>query len=66
MASAPRRSSLVTSLKRLAPDEFENLSYDVLFLSGVQNLHWRTPSADGGQGPRGPTMLLNLRKLPSS
>lgn len=44
-----RRSTLVTRLKQLAPQEFENLACDLLFLSGLQNLRWRTPGADGGR-----------------
>lgn len=47
------KSSLVARLKRLEPQEFENLAYDILFLSGVQNLRWRTPGADGGRDLEG-------------
>jgi Restriction endonuclease len=47
--SVRAKSSLVTRLKQLSPHEFENLAYDVVFLSGAQNLRWRTPSADGGR-----------------
>jgi len=43
------KSTLVSRLKQLDPQEFENLAYDVLSLSGLQNLRWRTPSADGGR-----------------
>src|ERR1700720_2504839 len=48
-----RGTSLVTRLKQLHPQEFENLTYDILFLSGVQNLRWRPPSADGGRDLEG-------------
>jgi hypothetical protein len=41
--------SLVARLKQLSPVDFENLAYDLVFLSGAQNLRWRTPSADGGR-----------------
>lgn len=44
-----RPSSLTARLLELAPHEFENLAYDLVFLSGAQNLQWRTPSADGGR-----------------
>ena len=47
------RSSLVAELNKLDPQEFENLAYDLLFLSGLQNLRWRTPSADGGRDLEG-------------
>src|ERR1700688_1987008 len=60
MASAHGKSSLVASLKRLAPHEFENLSYDILFLSGVQNLRWRTPSADGGRDLEGDLPVVDF------
>jgi hypothetical protein len=50
---ARMRSTLVGELKRLQPQEFENLAYDLLFVSGLQNLRWRTPSADGGRDLEG-------------
>lgn len=40
MASARGKSTVVARLKKLEPTEFENLTYDILFLSGVQNLRW--------------------------
>jgi hypothetical protein len=43
MASIRRKSTVLARLKKLEPTEFENLTYDILFLSGVQNLRWRTP-----------------------
>lgn len=33
----------------LSAHEFENLTYDILRLSGFENLTWRTPGADGGR-----------------
>jgi hypothetical protein len=53
-------ASVVAGLKKLAPDEFENLSYDLLFLSGVQNLRWRTPSADGGRDLEGDVPVMDF------
>jgi Restriction endonuclease len=64
MASPPRRSSLVTGLRRLAPNDFENLSYDILFLSGVRNLQWRTPSADGGRDLEGDLAVVDFSGEP--
>jgi hypothetical protein len=53
-------TNLVTRLKKLAPEEFENLTYDLLFLSGVQNLRWRTPSADGGRDLEGEVPVVDF------
>jgi hypothetical protein len=53
MAARRTSSSIVAGLKRLHPEQFENLTYDILLLSGVQNLRWRTPSADGGRDLEG-------------
>ena len=53
MAAKRVSSGLVAGLKRLHPEQFENLTYDILLLSGVQNLRWRTPSADGGRDLEG-------------
>lgn len=36
-------------LKRLDPTDFENLTFDLLVLKGLQNVRWRTPGADGGR-----------------
>jgi hypothetical protein len=56
----PGNTTLVTRLKKLAPEEFENLAYDLLFLSGVQNLQWRTPSADGGRDLEGQVPVMDF------
>lgn len=53
MASPRGKSTLVARLKRLESDQFENLTYDILFLSGVQNLRWRTPSHASGESTGG-------------
>src|SRR5258708_28477822 len=53
MAASRATLSLVNGLKRMEPEQFENLTYDILLLSGVQNLRWRTPSADGGRDLEG-------------
>jgi hypothetical protein len=60
MASRRDSTSLVARLKRLQPAEFENLTYDILFLSGVQNLRWRTPSADGGRDLEGDIAVIDF------
>lgn len=44
---------MLGKLKQLQPREFENLSYDLLLLSGVRNLVWRTPGTDGGRDLEG-------------
>jgi hypothetical protein len=53
-------ASLVARLNQLQPQEFENLTYDILFLSGVQNLRWRTPSADGGRDLEGDVATMDF------
>ena len=57
-----RKSSLtqLAKLKRLPPDVFEILTYDLLFLSGLRNLSWRTPSADGGRDIEGEFSVLDF------
>jgi hypothetical protein len=44
----------------LEPEQFENLTYDILMLSGVQNLRWRTPSADGGRDLEGEVTIVDF------
>ena len=51
---------LVGRLKKLPPQEFENLTYDLLFLCGAQNLRWRTPSADGGRDLEGELPVIDF------
>ena len=60
MAKSRAKSSIVAGLKRLEPEEFENLTYDILFLSGIQNLRWRTPSADGGRDLEGDVTTVDF------
>jgi hypothetical protein len=60
MASTRAKPSVVARLKKLEPAEFENLTYDILFLSGVQNLRWRTPSADGGRDLEGDIPVIDF------
>lgn len=40
-------------LIELTPQEFENLIFDLLTLSGLQNCVWRTPGSDGGRDIQG-------------
>jgi hypothetical protein len=44
----------------LSPTEFENFAYDVLSLSNVRNLTWRTPGADGGRDIEGEVFIRDL------
>lgn len=60
MAPTRANSNIVSRLKRLHPEQFENLTYDILFLSGVQNLRWRTPSADGGRDLEGDVTTVDF------
>jgi hypothetical protein len=37
----------------LTPDQFENMTFDLLQAAGLRNLVWRTPGADGGRDLEG-------------
>src|SRR5437899_9603870 len=50
---AKKKKAIVQRLKELPPQDFENFTYDLLFLSGMRNLVWRTPGADGGRDLEG-------------
>jgi hypothetical protein len=43
------------TLGDLLPREFENLIFDLLSVTGMENLVWRTPGADGGRDIEGST-----------
>lgn len=60
-SSPPRaRRSLLSSLKALAPRDFEHLTYDLLVLSGLRNAVWRTPGADAGRDIEGDYVAIDL------
>jgi hypothetical protein len=44
---------MLSKLKTLTPQDFENLTYDLLMLAGIRNLVWRTPGSDGGRDLEG-------------
>lgn len=44
---------MARDLTDLTPTEFENLTFDLLLLMGVDNLVWRTPGSDGGRDIEG-------------
>ncbi len=44
---------MLDALKAMDDRVFENLAFDLLALSGVQNLVWRTPGIDGGRDLEG-------------
>jgi hypothetical protein len=46
----------------LAPDQFENLTFDLLQAAGLKNLVWRTPGADGGRDIEGEFTSLDFSK----
>lgn len=41
------------TLDDLEPDEFENLTFDLVSIAGLRNVVWRTPGADGGRDIEG-------------
>jgi len=45
--------SLLAAISALTPAEFENLTYDLVRSSGLKNVVWRTPGADGGRDMEG-------------
>ena len=51
---------LLEKLALLSPTEFENLVYDCARSSGVRNLVWRTPGADGGRDIEGEVTVTDL------
>jgi hypothetical protein len=46
-------NKILPRLKKLTPTEFEHLVFDLLILSGLKNVVWRTPGADGGRDLEG-------------
>ena len=58
MASSNQR--LLEKLRQLTPSEFENFSFDLLLLKGMQNLSWRTPGPDGGRDLEGQFIVYDL------
>jgi hypothetical protein len=59
-AGVPKKSTIVTRLKEIDPQDFENLAYDLLFVSGMRNLRWRTPGADGGRDLEGEFVSIDF------
>lgn len=57
---ATRKNGVVKALKQLIPRDFENLAYDLLFVSGMRNLRWRTPGADGGRDLEGEFVIADF------
>src|SRR6185503_13599865 len=51
---------LIAQLRALTPTEFENLSYDLLVLSGLRNATWRTPGPDAGRDIEGEYLTVDL------
>lgn len=55
-----RPMSTATGLKALSPTEFENLTYDLMVATGLRNVTWRTPGADGGRDIEGEHFVMDL------
>jgi hypothetical protein len=61
VSSKPKtRVTLIRRLDALSPTEFENLTFDLLSLTGMTNVSWRTPGADGGRDIEGTTSEIDL------
>jgi hypothetical protein len=58
--AAKKASTLVGRMKQMHPTEFEHLTYDLLFLSGIRNLRWRTPGSDGGRDLEGEFTVVDF------
>lgn len=48
-----KAAPLLKKLKRLSPQDFEHLTYDLVTLLGLRNVKWRTPGPDGGRDIEG-------------
>lgn len=46
----------------LAPDQFENMTFDLLQAAGLRNLVWRSPGADGGRDIEGTFTSIDFSK----
>ncbi len=51
---------MLNKLKILAPDQFENLVFEVVKARGLKNVVWRTPGADGGRDIEGSSVDVDL------
>lgn len=58
--AAKKGKSVVGRMKAMHPSAFENLTYDLLFLSGIRNLRWRTPGSDGGRDLEGEFTVIDF------
>jgi hypothetical protein len=58
--AAKKAGTVVGRMKQMHPTEFENLTYDLLFLSGIRNLRWRTPGSDGGRDLEGEFTVVDF------
>jgi hypothetical protein len=60
IVTAKKVNGIVRRMKAMHPTEFENLTYDLLFLSGIRNLNWRTPGSDGGRDLEGDYPVIDF------
>lgn len=44
---------LLDGMKTLSPTAFEHLIFDLMILTGLRNVVWRSPGADGGRDIEG-------------
>jgi hypothetical protein len=51
---------ILDRISSLSPSEFENLTYDCARASGLKNLVWRTPGADGGRDIEGVAYVRDI------
>ncbi len=51
---------LLAKLKSLSPRDFENLAFDLVASSGMQNLRWLTPGSDGGRDLEGDVWSIDF------
>lgn len=47
---------------QLSPDQFENMTFDLLHAAGLKYLVWRTPGADGGRDIEGTFTSIDFSK----
>ncbi len=51
---------MIEKLKKMQDLKFENLSFDILSLRGIENLVWRTPGRDGGRDLEGSLIRVDF------
>jgi len=57
--------NILDKLRTVSPTQFENLVFDLLLFSGLRNVSWRTPGADGGRDLEGHFLRIDFAGVAS-